>query len=81
MEALTQSHDGSVQMIDTSLVRVHQHDLPETIPWERKPWNVFDAGGVTAAQWRSRYDTAALYLSDGDPVYAKLSAATTQRDG
>ena len=25
MEALAQSHDGSVQMIDTSIVRVHQH--------------------------------------------------------
>ena len=26
MEALSETHDGSVQMIDTSIVRVHQHD-------------------------------------------------------
>jgi len=25
MEALAETHDGSVQMIDTSIVRVHQH--------------------------------------------------------
>jgi hypothetical protein len=25
MEALAKAHDGSVQMIDTSIVRVHQH--------------------------------------------------------
>jgi hypothetical protein len=26
VEALAEAHDGSVQMIDTSIVRVHQHD-------------------------------------------------------
>jgi len=25
MEAFAETHDGSVQMIDTSIVRVHQH--------------------------------------------------------
>ncbi len=25
MDAITQAHDGEVQMIDTSIVRVHQH--------------------------------------------------------
>ena len=25
MEALAETHDGSVQLIDTSIVRVHQH--------------------------------------------------------
>ena len=25
MDAITQAHDGQVQMIDTSIVRVHQH--------------------------------------------------------
>jgi hypothetical protein len=25
MKSLSESHDGSVQMIDTSIVRVHQH--------------------------------------------------------
>ncbi len=29
MEALAEAHDGSVQMIDTSIVRVHQHGGPE----------------------------------------------------
>jgi transposase len=40
MEALAETHDGSVQMIDTSIVRVHQHGS--------------SAGGAKQGRWRGR---------------------------
>ena len=36
MEALAEDHDGSVQMIDTSIVRFHQHDRRYDADWIRE---------------------------------------------
>ena len=37
MEAFAETHDGSVQMIDTSIVRVHQHGAAQKKLKQIKP--------------------------------------------
>ena len=65
MEALAESHDGSVQMIDTSIIRVHQHGA--NITMNRRQSMGRSRGGLTSK-------IHAVVDSNGLPVRLALSS-------
>ena len=54
MDAIVKAHDGKVQMIDSSIVRVHQH---ASGPKKRVAIVVWDEAGVASAQRSTRVST------------------------
>jgi transposase len=60
MDAIVKAHDGKVQMIDSSIVRVHQH---ASGPKKRVEIVVWDEAGVASAQRSTRVSTRKVVRS------------------